>query len=175
MTTTANTAGYPGTNQSAIDSSVNKSATQELNLTREMFNLSGQHSSFDNVKSEDGASSNDNETPAKQLSLMKKHVSPKSFIKISQTDLIEMEQEIAQLKSNLSQHAEENKGLILMQDCHIRQITELKQLCQAKDDKINEMQLQTNDYKMMADEVMTAREKSREAETEKEVKVSELA
>ena len=86
-----------------------------------------------------------------------------------------MEQEIAKLRSNLSQHAEENKGLILMQDCHIRQIQELKQLCQSKDDEIKEMKLQTDDYKMMADEVMTAREKTTQAENSLEFKASELA
>ena len=38
---------------------------------------------------------------------------------MSQTDLIELESEIARLKNSLTQLADENKGLILMQDCHI--------------------------------------------------------
>lgn len=39
---------------------------------------------------------------------------------MSQTDLIELEQKLVRQATNLTQLAEENKGLILMQDCHIR-------------------------------------------------------
>ena len=38
-----------------------------------------------------------------------------------------MEQEIVRQRNNIAQLIEENKGLVLMQDCHIRQIQELKQ------------------------------------------------
>ena len=44
-------------------------------------------------------------------------------------------------RNNMAQLVEENKGLILMQDCHIRQIQELKQQVQLKDEEIKEFNL----------------------------------
>ena len=52
-----------------------------------------------------------------------------------------MEQEIVRQRNNMAQLVEENKGLILMQDCHIRQIQELKQQVQLKDEEIKEFNL----------------------------------
>ena len=78
-----------------------------------------QHDSDGGRKS---TNSNEQNNPACQLDIMKRHGSPSSFIRISQTDLIELESEIHRQKISLSQLAEENKGLILMQDCHIKQI-----------------------------------------------------
>lgn len=86
-----------------------------------MLNFSGQQS-FDNKvnSSEDALSSNSDRMEATHLKLVAKHASPTSFVRISQTDLMEMENEIARHRNSLSQLAEENKGLILMQDCHIK-------------------------------------------------------
>ena len=106
---------------------------------------------------------------------MKRHASPQSFVKISQTDLIELEQKIARQGTNLTQLAEENKGLILMQDCHIRQIQELKQALQTKEDTIKEIRLTQKHQDVVATELIGAQDQARKAEGERDVKINELA
>lgn len=67
-----------------------------------MLNFSGQQS-FDNKVnlSEDAMSSNSDRMESTHLKLVAK-ASPKSFVRISQTDLIEMETEIARHRTSLS-------------------------------------------------------------------------
>ena len=168
-------------NRSACDLSATRDAFNgcDLSATKDGFNVSGVQS-FDighkadrdpnhtnNVTSEDDcvskSSADEATTTDRQLAVAKRHMSPKQFVKISQSDLIELETEIACLKNNLSQAAEENKGLILMQDCHIRQISELTQQVQSRDDDIQQFKLGVTHQEILTKELVEARDKAREA------------
>ena len=165
--------------QLTVVDNTGRSSACDLSATKEMFNISGQQS-FDakhNLFSDDdGISSNDETTmPASQLDIAKKHASPQAFVKMSQTDLIELESEIARLRNNLTQLAEENKGLILMQDCHVSQIAELNQSESTKDDELKELKQRVNHSDLMVKELVDARDRAREAEGALDVKTNELA
>jgi len=96
------------------------------------------------------------------------------FVKISQSDLVELETEIARLKRNLAQLAEENKGLILMQDCHIGQISELKQSLQDKDEELKEAKMRAKHSDLLTSEFVEARDKIRETEGTLAAKANEI-
>ena len=86
-----------------------------------------------------------------------------------------MEQEIARQRTNLTQLAEENKGMQLMQDFHIGQIAELKQIIQTKDEELKELKKATAYRDTMTKELIDAQDSARRAEDEKNFKLYELA
>ena len=62
-----------------------------------------------------------------------------------------------------------------MQDCHIRQIQELKQALQTKDDAIKEIKLTQKHQDVVATELIEAQDQARKAQGERDVKINELA
>lgn len=89
----------------------------DWSATKDAINVSSNQT----CEIDDCASSGTDEATSetRQLAVAKRVVSPSQFVKISQTDLLELETELARVRNNLLQAAEENKGLLLMQDCHI--------------------------------------------------------
>ena len=75
----------------------------------------------------------------------------------------------------MAQLVEENKGLILMQDCHIRQIQELKQQVQLKDEEIKEFNLINSHKDTTTNELIAAQEKARDIGDERDGYISELS